>query len=572
MYRRSAFLPSLILLATLLIASGCRSERPTVEPLVIAVPTLAVSEHPVASPTSAVGPASSPSAALTSQPTSAPTSAATSQLSVAPPQPPPTATPAPLPLPTVLPTATVVTPDALTFYVASSGSDEAGDGSVANPWATISAALQRAPDGALILVQPGVYHGQVDLGRQFEQGVTVRSAEPYRARLENDQTVVICFTCAGVTLEGFEIAHDGSGAERYVIQIQDVEGDGRGGRRVTLRNNIIHDSRNNDLAKINNGAQDILIAGNIFYNMGGPHRDSHLDINSVANVTVEDNIFFNDFEASGRNNDNDSGSFIVIKDSNGEDDQFLGAHDITVRRNVFLNWQGDDGNTFIVVGEDQVNYFQAEGVLIENNLLLGNAPNEIQAAFQVRGSRDVVFRHNTIAGDLPGRTFGLRLSRADDNRRNENIVFVNNIWSDPTGTMGAGRDGDGLSFADADPDDTLSFLLLNNLYWNGGRPLPLDEQELVHVAGDATAINADPLLPAQDNISLPVWLAAEGRFQDGSPTIRAAFEKLVRDYGIPAAGSPVIDAADPAYAPADDILGRPRLRGGLPDVGATEGE
>jgi hypothetical protein len=177
-----------------------------------------------------------------------------------------------------------------------------------------------------------------------------------------------------------------------------------------------------------------------------------------------------------------------------------------------------------------VDYSQAEGVLIENNLLLGNSPHEIQAAFQVRGSRDVVFRHNTIAGDLPGRTFGLRLARADDNRRNEDIVFVNNLWSDPTGAMGAGRDGDGLSFAEADPDDTLSFLILNNLYWNGGRSLPLDEQELVHIAGDPVALSADPLLPAQGDIPLPVWLTAEGRFQDGSPTIRATFERLVRDY------------------------------------------
>ncbi len=455
--------------------------------------------------------------------------------------------------------------------MATTGSDEAGDGSAANPWATISAAVERAPDGALILVQPGIYHGQVELGRQFEQGITIRSAEPYRARLEDDQTVLICFTCAGVTLEGFEIAHDGAGAERYVIQIQDVEGHGQGGRRVTLRNNIIHDSRNNDLAKINNGAQDILIAGNIFYNMGGPYRDSHLDINSATGVIVEDNIFFNDFEASGRDNDNDTGSFIVIKDSNGDEDSNIGARDITVRRNVFLNWQGDDGNTFIVVGEDAVDYFQAQEVLIENNLLLGNSPNEIQAAFQVRGSRDVVFRHNTIAGDLPGRAFGLRLSRADGNLRNEGIVFANNIWSDPTGTMGAGADGDGLSFAEADPTDTLSFLLLNNLYWNGGRRLPVDELELVSITDDPAALIADPLLPAQEEVVLPVWLAAEGRFLDGSADIRAAFERLVLAYGIFVAGSPAIDAADPAYMPADDILGRPRPAGERPDVGAVEG-
>ena len=39
-------------------------------------------------------------------------------------------------------------------------------------------------------------------------------------------------------------------------------------------------------------------------------------------------------------------------------------------------------------------------------------------------------------------------------------------------------------------------------------------------------------------------------------------------YGVPAAGSPLIDAADPAHAPDEDILGRPR--DGEPDLGAVE--
>ncbi len=430
--------------------------------------------------------------------------------------------------------------------------------------------MTRVPDGALILVQSGIYHGQVALDRQFETGIVIRSAEPYQARLEYDETVVTCYKCAGITLEGFEIAHDGEGAGRYVIQIQDVEGDGRGGRNVVLRNNIIHDSRNNDLVKVNNGATNILITGNIFYNMGGPGRDSHLDINSVSNVIVEDNIFFNDFRASNRDNDNDTGSFVVIKDSNGDDDAFLGAQNVTVRRNIFLNWQGDESNTFVVVGEDSVDYFQARNVLIENNLMLGNSPNEIQAAFQVRGASNVVFRHNTVAGDLPGRTYAMRLARADDNPRNENISFYNNIWSDPTGTMGTGSDDGESSFAQAYPEDTKSFILQNNLYWNGGRSVPQDDDELVNFDDDPAALIADPLLPAQDNILLPIWQHENLRFADGSVTIRAAFERLVRTYGIPGPGSPVIDTADPDRASAEDIFGQVRPVGAAPDIGAVE--
>ncbi len=484
-----------------------------------------------------------------------------------------TATPGPtntmtaIPVPTNTLTPTPVPP---TYYVSPDGSDDSGGGSVDYPWGSIAAAVSRVPDGALILVQPGIYHGQVALERRFETGIVVRSAEPYQARLEYDETVVTCYRCASITLEGFEIAHDGEGAGRYVIQIQDVEGDGRGGRNVVLHNNIIHDSRNNDLVKVNNGATHILITGNIFYNMGGPGRDSHLDINSVSNVIVEDNIFFNDFRASNRDNDNDTGSFVVIKDSNGDDDAFLGAQNITVRRNIFLNWQGDESNTFIVVGEDSVEYFQAKNVLIENNLMLGNSPYKIQAAFQLRGARDVLFRHNTVAGDLPGRTYAMRLARADGNPRNENIFFYNNIWSDPTGTMGEGPDDGKPSFAEANPEDTRSFILQNNLYWNGARSVPNDEEELVNITDDPAALIADPLLPTQDTILLPIWQAENLRFADGSATVRAAFERLVFAYGIPGVGSPVIGAADPDQAPADDILGRARPVGGAPDIGAVE--
>lgn len=51
-----------------------------------------------------------------------------------------------------------------------------------------------------------------------------------------------------------------------VIQI---DGSAAGfGERITLRNNIIHDSYNNDLLKIVSGARHIFIEGNIFYNQG----------------------------------------------------------------------------------------------------------------------------------------------------------------------------------------------------------------------------------------------------------------------------------------------------------------
>lgn len=474
------------------------------------------------------------------------------------------------------------------YWVTIAGSDAAGDGSTLKPWGTISHALGQAPDGSTILVGPGTYTGQVSLTGTFAQGVTVLSQIPYQARLRHDSTVVICFYGRGITLEGFDIAHSGPGAGALVIQIQDLIGPPGGDEyvsNITLRNNILHDSYNNDILKINNGAGEIIVEGNLFYNQTG--QDEHVDVNSVTGVTLQDNIFFNDFSGSGRVNGNDTGSYIVIKDSNGDHDTNLGSRNIVVRRNIFLNWEGSTGSNFLLVGEDGKSYYEARDVLVENNLMLGNSANVMRAPFGVKGGRDITFRNNTVVGDLPSYAFAMRLNTEGDNPPNDNILFYNNIWSDPTGSMGAKRPSDSNDFSDTPQGETLSFVLNTNLYWNGAQSIPFDENEKINYTDDPEALMSDPLLNGHAGLILPRWNQGEGRFGDGSTTIRQAFVALVNQYGAPGAGSPAVDGADPAHAPSHDILGNPRsleatghgvpgerndtLRSG-PDLGAYEAQ
>jgi hypothetical protein len=458
-----------------------------------------------------------------------------------------------------------------TYYVATDGDDFLGDGSIADPWATITYALDNVPDDSLILVRPGLYSGQVQLRGTFTQGVTVRSEIPYQAQLRHTATVVTCFYGQGISLEGFDVAHSGPGAGALVIQIQDLIGPSGGSdfvSRIVLRNNVLHDSYNNDILKINNGAGQITVEGNLFYNQTG--SDEHIDINSVTDVVVQDNIFFNDFAGSGRTNSNDTSSYIVIKDSNGEDDSNLGSQNITVRRNIFLHWEGSTGSNFVLVGEDGKDYFEADGVLVENNLMLGDAVNVMRAPFGVKGGKDVTFRHNTIVGDLPSLAFAMRLNQEGLNPPNENIMFYGNIWSDPTGTMGATSPAGSNDFSDTPIGETASFVLDGNLYWNGGAALPYDAGELINITDDAHALIADPLLPVSDSIVFPRWVSSSGEFADGSVTIREAFVRLVKSYGWPGEGSAALDAADPVYAPGEDVLGRSRSASASPDMGAVE--
>jgi len=456
-----------------------------------------------------------------------------------------------------------------TYHVATTGNDVPQNGSAAAPWATIGYALGRVPDGSTVLVAPGTYHGRVDLRGDFARGVVVRSEVPYRARLRHTATVVTCFYGRGIRLEGFDIAHSGPGAGALVVQIQDLIGEPGGDERVSrivLANNVLHDSFDNDVLKINNGASHVTVTGNVFYNQSG--HDEHIDVNSVSDVVIRRNVFFNDFAGSGRTNGNDTGSFIVIKDSNGTDDGLVGAQRITVKQNVFLGWAGSTGSYFVLVGEDGHPYHEARDVLVESNLFLGNAPNAMRAAFGVKGASDVTFRSNTVVGDLPSLAFAMRLNREGANPRNRNVRFHDNLWADPTGTMGAVSAGSALDFSDTPPEDTESAVLWSNLYWNGGAPLPDDPAELLSPVDDAGRVVGDPRLRDPASAVAPRWLPDEGRFAGGGRTIARAFRKLVARFGKIGPESAALDAADPGYAAPRDVRGR--RRGARPDIGAFE--
>jgi len=455
-----------------------------------------------------------------------------------------------------------------THYVAVGGDDSNGDGSSTFPWATITHALDMSQDGDEILVMPGTYNGRVRLRGVFPvSGVTVRSQVPYAAKLRHNGTVVTSYYGIGITLEGFDVAHSGPGSAALVVQIQDLRGDDPGGTDatsfITLRDNIFHDSYNNDLVKVNYGARDILIEGNLFFNQQG--SDEHIDINGVIRVEVRENIFFNAFEMSGRTNLNDTSSYIVVKNSGSLPE----CRDIAIHRNVFLNWQGSSGSNFVLVGEDGKPHFEAEQVLVENNLMIGNSENTMRAAFGVKGGKDITFRHNTIIGDLPSLAFAMRLNQEGSNPANENILFYNNIWVDPAGTMGQTASGGSSDFSDTPIGETVSFELDHNLYYNGGLAIPISGDDLINMDDDVNAVEGDPgLAVPAPGLMLPYWNSASMEFLSSSERIDEEFERLASAYAVFPPNSLARDQARSDQSPVTDILGN--LRESAPDLGAFE--
>ncbi len=446
-----------------------------------------------------------------------------------------------------------------TYYVGPSGVDDlaAGRGqSLENPWRTIGFAVQQVPDnGSTVEVLDGTYlNPEVSLSRAFLTSLTLRSRTPYRAILTNTggKPVLRAFGGANYTIEGFVI-----GPTSSVLAVQL----GAASHHFTFRNNIFRDSYNNDLLKVNDRATDILIEGNVFLNHGGDDED--IDLNAVKDIAVQDNIFFSDYAGSGRALPG-ARSNVVAKNSPCQwDASFCNnwTHRIAVRRNVFLNWEGDASANFVRIGEDATPAFEAQDVTIENNLMLGNSPTVLEAPIGIEAARNVTVRANTIVGNLPcrGYTVALRASAY----RTEQVSLTNNLWSDPTGTMGPFSLG---------TDSGVSFVTFQrNLYWNGGQPIPASAQGGLELGDDPRAVVADPALPLPAGIVLPRFDPATGAFLSGQTTIRGEFERLVALYGQPAEGSAALDAGDPLTAPTDDILGRVRATLSLtPDLGAYE--
>jgi len=453
--------------------------------------------------------------------------------------------------------ASVVVPEpaACVRWVAPSG-DDSGTGSRADPWATLEHAVGEVPDDrCTVFAADGVYEGSNSVDREFATPTVVRAANDYGATLRSDGSAVDVGTDASnLVFTGFEFTQTGPDATGVLVYVSGSDDGTRAPSHITFTNNVFHDSWGDDLLKIRSGATGVVVAGNVFYNQSDQGQgEQHIDVNSATDVEISDNVFFNDFTASGRPDARVSQHFIVVKDSGGEADGQLGSRRITIERNVFAHYEGDE-SSLIAIGNDGAPYHEAVDVLVRNNLVIGDGPDHAYAAFSVHGAKDVSFVNNTVTGDLPSSAFAFAIGTKGENPPNENLLFANNIWTDPTGTMGSLSGGSATDGA----------VLDRNLYWNAQGPVAGD---LLGPDDDPDAVIADPGLPTdQRDITFPWWDGSA--FASGDRTIGDAFVRLVTTYGaVPSEGAGV-GLADVAFAPPTDILGRPR--GDAPDLGAVE--
>jgi hypothetical protein len=356
------------------------------------------------------------------------------------------------------------------------------------------------------------------------EDVLITSEEPYAARIA-DIDIGSGDVVQHITFEGFEIGP----APGIVIKMDGGRTTNENVHHVTFRNNIIHESGSSDVVKINAGSNEIRLEWNVLYG----HNDDTVDLNSVENVFLENNVFFDLLAERHRN-------LLVIKDSTpvGAPDFYESTRNAIVRGNVFFGWHGGGNSAMLALGEDNDrDAYAVQHALVENNVFIGDGALEgFVAPISMRGVRGVTVRHNTFTGPFAGaRSWGFLAWEISEPSRilTEGIFIYNNVW--------AGEGVRASRFLKSDDEDVGAFVLDNNLYWNGGSELPFDgDQGVIDAREDSAAVRLDPGLPPVDgSLLLPIWQRGEGRFADGSTDICSLRGRLIDSYAQPTESSAV---------------------------------
>lgn len=453
------------------------------------------------------------------------------------------------------------------YYVALLGSDTTGDGSQGNPWRTLqhAAATVPAAGGFTIFLGDGIYDGATAITRGFDAGVTIRSQQPYGATLTNiaGNETVLFVAHQGPTRLTFQelvISNEGStgnpcaSAAGHLIHLSNVSD-------VTFLNNVIYGNdrmpRCNDAIKINldnatTFPTGIRFLGNYLANPPAVDGREMIDVFEPGELDFADNIFAS---ARGR-----TGGEAFVKLWGEWGSTTARSPRYRIQRNIFVGYEGGAAKGFVELGGEGASIFEISDALIENNLFIGSSTSPMLAPLVLRGVQDVTVRANTFVGDLPATAFAVALGSDGSNPASREVLLGNNIWCDPSGTMGSTL---AHLFGAVDlPTVTMQA----NLLWNAANPLPSSGE--LTPDDDPQKVVADPALPGDPTgVAAPSWVAAQRRFASGATTVREEFARLVAEYAAIGAASPARGGAAGGM-PADDILGN--ARDGSPDIGAFE--
>lgn len=288
-----------------------------------------------------------------------------------------------------------------TYYVdAATGSDTSGDGSTAHPWRTIQHAAGQVAAGDTVLIQPGIYDGDITVD------TSGTAAAPITFRGNGD----------GVLIEGSGSARDAffiTEADYIILENLRIQHASRAGLRISWSDHVT--------------VRDCVFADNQTWGV----------FTGFSNyTTVEDSEMYGSVEQHGIYISNSS-DYPVIRHNLIHDNYGCGVHmngDISMGGDGTISYGIVEGNRIYENGEGGGSAINMDGVsdtVVRNNLLYDNHASGI-SIYQIdgaTGSQRNRLLNNTILMPADAR-WGINIPNSSDtdNRLYNNIVLNADNW------------------------------------------------------------------------------------------------------------------------------------------------
>jgi parallel beta-helix repeat protein len=299
------------------------------------------------------------------------------------------------------------------FYVAPTGSDSAGNGTISSPFATISHAVAGATSGSTVIVEPGIYREMVLVTTQIT--LVSQSSQPSTTIVDATGKpvgiVVQGSGAAGTVIQGFTVEN----AENEGIYVQDSS-------NVIVENNVVNHNGLNVIKGLGEikgiqltGTSDSTVAGNTVADnlYGGIGVTDDGPINPSWNSTAAPGAGIPAGSANPGNGNTISGN-IVARNRPNHCAIVVSAYNQGegVANNIVSNNLVVDNQNGVIVAADTPNTSATNNTIISNNILNNgeggviihsNAPGDVVTGNAIINN---VFNANGYAPGLVGIVMG----------------------------------------------------------------------------------------------------------------------------------------------------------------------